>query len=432
MKSKIIVATLVILVVIISVFALVGCGKLNDEEIENKEENVDSFPSDTGNLESDYTLEFKVNADSSTCSVFKIHFKSGKEVEKVVIPKENDNRIVAGIMNKAFEKCLIFNTIELPESITKIGDSAFEGCSNLKEINLPGSLVSIGSRAFADCKSLNKIVLPSNLESIGDSAFENCSNLTSISVPDSLKNLGENIFASCNITELSIPLKLIERVDITKVTNLTISSGEIGAEMFQRNNTLEQITIGSGVKVVGESAFTYCDNLKKIIVNEGVKRIESNSFSHCENLTSITIPASVENIGERTFGYNVKLEEIQISEENIVYKSEGNCILSKDGQALILGCKKSEIPQGVVEIKSYAFAKCTELTEITIPNSVEKIESNAFVSCKNIKRIYYQGTQTEWDNIEKETSWISNMNIEILFVQNDRFKRITLKINLKR
>ncbi len=416
MKSKIIVATLVILLAIISVFALVGCEKLNDDGFENNKENVDGFPSDKDSVDSDYTIEYKVNADSSTCSVFKIHSKSGKEVEKVVIPKENDNRIVTEIMNKAFEKCLIFNTIELPDSITKIGDSAFEGCGNLKEINFPNSIINIESRAFADCKNLNKIVLPSNLESIGNSAFENCINLTSVSIPNNLNYLDKSVFTSCNITELSIPLKLIDRVDITKVTKLTISSGDIGTEMFQYNNTLEQVIIGSGVKVIGENAFTYCNNLKKIILKEGVERIENNSFSHCEKLTSITIPASVKSIGLRTFGYNVKLEEIQVSEENAVYKSEGNCLLTKDGQALILGCRTSEIPQGVREIRSYAFAKCTELTEITIPSSIEKICEYAFVSCKNIKRIYYQGTQTEWDNIDKEINWINNQNIEIVFV----------------
>lgn len=41
-------------------------------------------------------------------------------------------------------------------------------------INIPDSVTSIGNGAFSDCKSLLNINIPNGVTSIGDSVFVNC------------------------------------------------------------------------------------------------------------------------------------------------------------------------------------------------------------------------------------------------------------------
>ena len=67
--------------------------------------------------------------------------------------------------------------------------------------------------------------------------------------------------------------------------------------------------------------------------------------------------------------------------------SRNNCLLSKDGTKLILGCKTSVIPNCVTYIGYNAFSGCSGLQSIEIPNSVTRIGDSAFVNCSSLQSI---------------------------------------------
>ena len=85
-----------------------------------------------------------------------------------------------------------------------------------------------------------------------------------------------------------------------------------------------------------------------------------------------------------------------VEEENIVYRSEGNCLLK--GGELILGCKNSIIPDGVTSIAGYAFYGCSGLTNITIPDSVTNIGDFAFFCCSSLTSITIPDSVTNIGN----------------------------------
>ena len=49
------------------------------------------------------------------------------------------------------------SSINIPNSVTDIGNYAFYGCESLKEITIPDSVTSIGYGAFKWCFSLSSI-----------------------------------------------------------------------------------------------------------------------------------------------------------------------------------------------------------------------------------------------------------------------------------
>lgn len=55
------------------------------------------------------------------------------------------------------------------------------------------------------------------------------------------------------------------------------------------------------------------------------------------------------------------------------------------------------------EIPSKAFIDCKALRTITIPASVGKIGRWAFSGCDNLKKVYYNGTSTQWKRLEDRT-----------------------------
>ena len=123
------------------------------------------------------------------------------------------------------------------------------------------------------------------------------------------------------------------------------------------------MTIGEGVKQIGYCAFSGCANLKSIYIPASVNNIEAYVFNRCDNICSITVDT-----------------------RNSTYDSRNNsnAIIETSSNTLVLGCRKTIIPEGVEIIGKSAFANCQHLTNIEIPRSVTKISEEAFYGCKEL------------------------------------------------
>ncbi|MBQ8714736.1 MAG: leucine-rich repeat protein [Prevotella sp.] len=165
------------------------------------------------------------------------------------------------ILGKQCLKNAAITTIELPESLEKIGERAFAadgGSGNLKRVNIPKNVTYIGFEAFkgtplvrinynaidanADgvatwaggyspfpesvtrviigegvkklpnnlfdgCKNIARLEMPSTVESIGDYAFAGCSSLSHIDLPSSLREIGKSAFAGCAFQSVTSYMK---------------------------------------------------------------------------------------------------------------------------------------------------------------------------------------------------------------------------------
>ena len=103
-----------------------------------------------------------------------------------------ENGVLKDVQNSDIEN----GTLEIPESVTSIGDRAFWHTS-LSKIRIPKSVTRIGDFAFCDCANLKEIQIPKSVTRIGDFAFLNCANLKEIQIPDSVTRMGAAVFVGC-------------------------------------------------------------------------------------------------------------------------------------------------------------------------------------------------------------------------------------------
>lgn len=148
----------------------------------------------------------------------------------------------------------------------------------------------------------------------------------------------------------------------------------------------DTIVIPSGVKEIGDGAFEGMIDVKTVIIPTSVTEIGACAFWGCENLEGIHIPSNIRHIGEGAFTNCPSLSIIEVPNSKY-YSSVGNCLLSKDKETLLYGCKNSIIPDTVHTIEERAFFACSDLVNIEIPTSVYWIKDSAFALCTSLENI---------------------------------------------
>lgn len=80
----------------------------------------------------------------------------------------------------AFAYCGNLTSVELPSSMTTLGNFSFRQCYNLKSITIPEGMAILGNYAFMHCTGLQSITLPDTLQQIDGSVFYNCTALGNV------------------------------------------------------------------------------------------------------------------------------------------------------------------------------------------------------------------------------------------------------------
>lgn len=201
---------------------------------------------------------------------------------------------------------------ESGSQLTKIGKMAFYGTQALKSIDIPSTVTSIGESAFADCFSLEKIEL-GQIESFGQNTFARCSSLETAKIQGSSDvAYPSNMFGTWGSGHSAAPLKTLE-----------IGAGEIQFDLSRQKDSIETIVLGDGVTAVPARFATDCTKLTSVSLPDALTLVPAYAFNGCSSLAEVGISenSKLQSIGNGAFA-NSALTQIYIP-KNVTSIGEG-------------------------------------------------------------------------------------------------------------
>ena len=211
-----------------------------------------------------------------------------------------------GIAGGAFSGCTGLTSIEIPNSVTSIGDAAFQRCSALKTvINLSSLIFSKGSSDYGYVAYYaDKVVNAPGDDVVDDFVFS--------TVDD----------------KHTLVAYFGDATDVTLPDNYNGENYAIGDEAFVNKNELTNVVIPNSVVGIGDSAFSGCSGLTRVDIVDGVNSIGKSAFAGCSKLEEIYISNTIESIGDNAFADCNNLFEIKIGSKKVVSANEN--IFSSD------------------------------------------------------------------------------------------------------
>lgn len=176
-------------------------------------------------------------------------FKNCSSLTDIDIPDS-----VTELGAQAFEFCSSLDNVTLGNGITEISEQLFAFSSLKGNIVFKNEITQIGGWAFEECK-FDTFDIPDTVTSIGNYAFWKCENLKEIIIPQNV-SLGYEMFAYSS-----------------SLTKATILSGYTTTSMFKNCSALKEVYIGDGNSYHYVTGFSGCTALESIRIPSNTTRI---------------------------------------------------------------------------------------------------------------------------------------------------------------
>ena len=217
----------------------------------------------------------------------------------------------------AFSGCEKLTNIEIPNSVTDIGNSAFKNCTSLSNITIPDNLHGIGDNAFISCTKLENVYYRGEnytSSSAAETAFRS----------NYMYELGLHVFENTFFESNDI---LLDNSNVSYYVTDIYGSTTI-LQLMQNSSTIvlpEKVYGSSGKEytIIGIDGDGYSFpgqwNITSIVIPDTVETIGSDTFSYFQNLESVTLGSGIKSLGDRVFSGSDKLKVIRYNNIDYYY-----------------------------------------------------------------------------------------------------------------
>lgn len=367
-----------------------------------------------------------------TVTVFGTDAFAGSSLQTIAIPNG-----LTVISSGAFRNCKELVEVEFDKdnnSVATINDYAF--ANDFKLSTFPfhklAHLTSIGKEAFLYCLGLRSVIFPNGFTTLASYAFQDCKGLTTIYFPDSIASIG--FFAFRGVGETAKIYFSGEREDVVSALDLDDAHPGTALPLEDSHNYSfasyhVPIVFGVGELIIdGPYHFsrpeggTYDLNLyngtgdgvwadqSRPEYTETIKEDEVILWNYEDDgvTTSLNIPSTIDwgdtlkvvGIKNNVFRDNTRIQSVTFNENlrfidafafaGCTNLTEINLKGALDLQHIQAGAFYDTMPHNNVRHVDHMY-------EIHIPANVINIGAGAFGSCDGIYKIYFDGATNEYE-----------------------------------
>ena len=344
--------------------------------------------------------------------------------------------------------------VDIPASVSQIGDSAFCGCKNLVIVTFsPTFSGGIGHFAFNGCSAIKSIDLPGSVRAIGGRAFLGCLKLKTVTFPPELKEtirlFGNDVFEgreyesplSAYIKEGWEPTGELVAEDLAQYGSVInedysqdLNPTDVKTMHFPDTVTdirfgafsgmhVERVVLPRRLRYLPDYAFYCCLELKEVVLNPNLEGIGSRAFNFCESLERVIYPpgmmTSLLHVGRGVFdGCTALPAGFKELTSTGIYTAKdlehfGSVIpwIANQGFSRRQDVKEVTIPACVTIIED-SFAGNANLVSLTLPPYLKFIGARLLQNCTSLKKLIVPASVREIH----ENAFEGCINLETLIV----------------
>ncbi|EOS23829.1 hypothetical protein C806_02615 [Lachnospiraceae bacterium 3-1] len=321
-------------------------------------------------------------------------------------------------------------SIQLPDTLTKIGDSAFDQ-AGLMELNLPDSVKNIGMYAFRYCGNIQSLNLPDSVESIEQSAFSCGSALKTVTIGKGLRNADAIFNGNINLETITVSP---ENPYLKSLENVVYSEGGTRLSYYAPLKPNRSYHVPEQVKSIAEHSITDAVSLEKLYLPAALEKLDGYSIFNNQKLNSIYFSGNASDIQTDAASISANSSELilyktadstgwnlppwtsyRLADWDPANTDEGSGsfgalsweYIGSDGSLIFTG--SGQIPDftedspapwssyvasiqtikgdGITSIGDYSFSNASKLIYLGTGASLERIGSHAFANCSKLKSL---------------------------------------------
>lgn len=291
----------------------------------------------------------------------------------------------------------------------------FSGCENIKtvhiqdlkawcEIDFVTNPLTYAEKLYVNGVDINdQLTIPAETTKIKDLAFWGFKGMQSVFIPATVTEIGPMAFTgSARLTQISVDAA---NAQFSAYEGVLFSKDGTKLVHYPAGKTDETYTIPFSVTAIADGAIRKNEYLKNVVIGDNVTDIGMVNLCESNSLESVTIGKGVKRIGNYVFNAAPNLKKIEITDIAAWCTMEIETFdgISFSGAELYLNGEplaKLVIPESVTSISKRVFWMCPTLSEVVLHNKIVTIEDHAFFGNTNLVDVWYIGSEEERGSLQ--------------------------------